>query len=135
MSGLYPANAPSVYDWTNASGSGYKMTNLSASENLITRLSDQSCPSYGRVHDFVKGNQSYIDARKYYYYKYNDSMAKMVNWNSINLEQFDDTCEYMFFSHYDPNMTLNFTETAFDQAYCGAWLNGWIYEMCLALDV
>jgi len=20
-------------------------------------------------------------------------------------------------------------------AYCGAWLNGWIYEMCLALDI
>lgn len=23
----------------------------------------------------------------------------------------------------------------FDRAYCGAWLNGWIYQECLALDI
>lgn len=23
----------------------------------------------------------------------------------------------------------------FDRGYCGAWLNGWIYQECLALDI
>jgi hypothetical protein len=64
-------------------------------------------------------------------------MAKMVNWtqNDVNLTSFDDTCEYMFFSRYDPEMQLTFVPQDIDNAYCGAWLNGWIYETCLALDI
>ena len=30
---------------------------------------------------------------------------------------------------------LKFKPQDFDRAYCGAWLNGWIYETCLALDI
>lgn len=30
---------------------------------------------------------------------------------------------------------LYFIPKDFDRAYCGAWLNGWIYETCLALDI
>jgi hypothetical protein len=59
----------------------------------------------------------------------------MVDIKPINNSLFDSTCEYMFFSQYDPKMQLNFTMQPFDKAYCGAWLNGWIYEMCLALDI
>ena len=59
----------------------------------------------------------------------------MVNVRPMNSADFDNTCEYMFFSQYDPFMQLNFTAKPFDKAYCGAWLNGWIYETCLALDI
>lgn len=62
-------------------------------------------------------------------------MQDMVNIRPMSKDDFDNTCEYMFFSQYDQNMQLNFTAKPFDKAYCGAWLNGWIYEMCLALDI
>jgi hypothetical protein len=52
-----------------------------------------------------------------------------------NIGRFDDACEYLFFAQYDPQLQLKFKPTDFDAAYCGAWLNGWIYEMCLALDI
>ena len=48
---------------------------------------------------------------------------------------FDNACEYMYFSQYDPTLQLTFNATNLDKAYCAAWLNGWIYEMCLALDI
>ncbi len=52
-----------------------------------------------------------------------------------NNKSFDDSCEYIFFAQYDKELKLKFTPKDFDYAYCGAWLNGWIYEMCLALDI
>ncbi len=53
----------------------------------------------------------------------------------VNIERFDDACEYIFFSQYNPKLELTFRPQSLDDAYCGAWLNGWIYEMCLALDI
>ena len=52
-----------------------------------------------------------------------------------NITRFDDACEYIFFKDYDPSIQLKFSLSDFDHAYCNAWLNGWIYEMCLALDI
>jgi hypothetical protein len=52
-----------------------------------------------------------------------------------NIGRFDDACEYIFFSQYNKDLQLKFTPKPFDNAYCAAWLNGWIYEMCLALDI
>ena len=51
------------------------------------------------------------------------------------LDRFDDACEYMFFAQYDPKLEMTFAPVPLDRAYCGAWLNGWIYEMCLAQDI
>lgn len=59
----------------------------------------------------------------------------MVGWPQVSFTDFDNICEYLFFSQFDPQMELNFTARPFDKAYCGAWLNGYVYEMCLALDI
>ncbi len=59
----------------------------------------------------------------------------MTNWHDISGTDFDNTCEYIFFSRYYQNLELNFTVNDYDRAYCGAWLNGWIYQECLALDM
>lgn len=52
MSGLYPDNAPNVLDWQSAGkvGTGFSMTNLTGAENLVTRLSEESCPLFGEAH-------------------------------------------------------------------------------------
>jgi hypothetical protein len=52
-----------------------------------------------------------------------------------NIDRFDDACEYLFFARYDQSIKLKFTPKDFDYAYCNSWLNGWIYEMALGLDI
>lgn len=113
------------------------MTNLSAAQNYITRLSGSSCKLFDQVQDTVLKSTNFAEARTYFYNTYNENMAKMVNWDHVSNTDFDNTCEYIFFAQYDPklNENLNITVTDFDRAYCGAWLNGWIYQECLALDI
>jgi hypothetical protein len=41
----------------------------------------------------------------------------------------------MFFSEYYQALKLNFTPSDYDKAYCGAWMNGWIYQEALARDI
>jgi hypothetical protein len=125
-----------VYDWFKGTGNGFKMTNLTAKMNRITRLSNESCILYGVAVDTVTASSQLAQARTYYYTKYNGDLMKLVNWNAdMNMTSFDDTCEYMYFSRYDPDMQLSFVPQDVDEAYCGAWLNGWIYQMSLALDI
>jgi hypothetical protein len=53
----------------------------------------------------------------------------------MTVNDFDDACEYIFFSQYNPNLKLKFDPSGVDRAICNAWLNGWVYETCLALDI
>lgn len=74
------------------------MTNLSAAQNFITRLSGSSCPLFDTIHETVVKNTNFTVARTYFYNTYNESMAKMVNWTSVSNTDFDNTCEYIFFA-------------------------------------
>jgi hypothetical protein len=74
------------------------MTNLSAAQNFITRLSGSSCSLFDTVHGTVQASTNFLEARTYFYNTYNDSMAKMVNWSHVSNTDFDNTCEYIFFA-------------------------------------
>jgi hypothetical protein len=88
---------------------GYKMTNVSDSMDKLTRLSEKSCPLYGKVVEQVLANDNLIKARDYFYQHYQENMLQMVNWSQLTKTDFDNTCEYIFFSQYDPQLKLNFT--------------------------
>jgi len=74
------------------------MTNLSAAQNYITRLSGSSCPLFDQVQDTVLKSTNFAEARTYFYNTYNENMAKMVNWDHVSNTDFDNTCEYIFFA-------------------------------------
>lgn len=138
MYGLYPDNTKAVHDWISEgkNATGYNYTFVPANENFITRLNEKSCPLYNVVHNDVLSSAAWKDARLYYYNTYNKNLGKLVNnTGNITKDYFDDSCEYFFFSQYDPSLLLKFKPKDFDKAYCGAWLNGWIYETCLAMDI
>ena len=100
LNGLYPDNAVPILDWNVAgtNATGYNVTNLTAAENFITRLSPSSCPLFGEVQDYVIKSDNFTIARTSFYTKYNEDMAHLVNWNKVSATDFDNTCEYLFFS-------------------------------------
>jgi hypothetical protein len=77
MAGLYPENTMPVYDWISAgsNATGYKITNLTQSNNFITRLNEKSCPLFGKIYDEVTHSKDWVEARQYYYTTYEKKMV------------------------------------------------------------
>ena len=111
------------------------MTNLTAEQNYITRLSKDNCPLYKNIITKVNVSEELDKARLYYFNQYKTNLESLTNISNMDPDTFDNSCEYIFFSQYDPLLELKFNPGIKDKAYCGAYLNGWIYKMCLALDI
>lgn len=56
LAGIYPNNTEAVLDWISPGSNPikFKKTSLTATENYVTRLSEESCPLFGTVHDNVR---------------------------------------------------------------------------------
>ncbi|TNV79046.1 hypothetical protein FGO68_gene870 [Halteria grandinella] len=135
--GLYPNNTSPVKDWVSAgnNNTGYKFTNLTAAENLITRLSDSSCPLFKAVQNVVLASAPYTETKSGYYKQYKSDLEKMINWNNITQLNFEDACWYMYYAKDNSDLSLNFTTTPLSKSYCGAIVNMAMYELCRGLDI
>ncbi len=80
MAGLYPENTNKILDWISAGNNdtGYKMTNLTAEQNYITRLSKDNCPLYKNILANVTTSQALQDARFYYYNQYKSNLETLT---------------------------------------------------------
>jgi hypothetical protein len=135
--GLYPNNTTPVKDWVSAgsNSTGFKITNLTAAENLIIRLSETSCPLFDKLHTTVLASSEYTDSKAFYFHEYKDDMEKMINWYNITQLNFEDASWYMYYAQHNKDLTLNFTVTPLARSYTGAIVNMAMYELCRGLDI
>jgi hypothetical protein len=82
----------------------------------------------------VVASTSYKEARYWFYEKYKSDLEKLVGWSNITETNFDDICEYIFFSSFNDSIKSNFTPSDYDRAYCNAYENGWVYKTSFGND-
>jgi hypothetical protein len=91
-------------------------------------LTESNCDLYESALADVVASDAYKEARYWFYENYKSDLETLVGWSNITETNFDDICEYMFFSSFNTSIVSNFTPTAYDRAYCMAYENGWVYK-------
>jgi len=89
-----------------------------SSYNWATKLTESNCAKFGSATSDVASSNSYKEARTYFYDKYKKDLEKLVGWSNISETDFDNICEYIFFSSFNSSIKLNFTPSDYDRAYC-----------------
>ena len=90
---------------------------VSQAENYFTRLNYNNCPRFKAAYDDVNTSDEYKAARGYFYENYKEDLGNLVNKEDMTWDQFDATCEYMFFSQWT-DIKLTFEPSEFDRQYC-----------------
>ena len=133
LSGLYPKSAP-ANAWLNPSAptSPHKFTinQVAQAENYFTRLNYNNCPRFKAAYTDANASPAYKNARGYFYETYKQDFAKLLGKDTLTWDQFDGSCEYLFFSQF-----TDINATAYDRQYCQAFLDGWIYKTVYGIDL